>query len=89
MANAMCRLVWLINLLKDLGIEHSQPSLLFCGNQAALHRAANPVFHERTKDIEIDYYVVREKIQNGLLKILYVSSHHQLVEILTKALHPT
>ena len=62
MANATCELVWLVNLLKDLGIEFSQPNLLFCDNQAALQIATNPMFHERTKNIEIDCYVLREKI---------------------------
>ena len=79
----------MVNLLKDLGIEFNRPNLLVCDNQAVLHIAANPVFHERTKHIKIDCHVVREKIQNGFLKTLHVPSHNQLAEILTKALHPT
>ena len=74
MTNVTCELVWLLSLLPDFSIEHKQPTILYCDNEVALHIATNPVFHERTKHIEIDCHFFREKIQAGCLKTLHVSS---------------
>jgi hypothetical protein len=88
LASAACELQWLLYLLRDLHVTCRKPPVLFCDNQSALHIAANPVFHERTKHLDIDCHIVREKLQAGVLKLLPVNSKDQLADFFTKPLLP-
>ena len=86
MATIVSEFVWLKGLLKDFSISHDQLALLYCDSKAAIHITANPVYHERTKHIELDCYFVREKVQDGLVKTFHVSTKHQLENLLAKPL---
>ncbi|CAJ2658415.1 unnamed protein product [Trifolium pratense] len=88
LAQATCEAQWLMYLLQDFKIAHPSPVVIYCDNKSALHIAANPVFHERTKHIEMDCHVVRDKVQSGLIHLLSVPSKEQVADILTKSLHP-
>jgi hypothetical protein len=85
---ASCELQWLVYLLTDLNVKCVKPPVLYCDNQSALHIAANPVFHERTKHLEIDCHFVREKLQQGVFKLLPIHTKSQLADFFTKALPP-
>lgn len=84
MALTTCEITWLSSLLKDLGLHNLPPSVLNCDNQAALAIAANPVMHEKTKHIDIDYHYVRDQLQAGHIVTQHVPSQHQVADILTK-----
>ena len=86
MATTANELVWLRQLLHDFGILSSSPTLPLCDNQAAIHIASNPTFHERTKHIEIDCHFVRDKVTDGFLKLMLIRSQHQLADLFAKPL---
>ncbi|KAK3026605.1 hypothetical protein RJ639_041625 [Escallonia herrerae] len=86
MAVTTCELTWLKSFLLSLGVHHDRPMRLLCDNQAALHIALNPVFHERTKHIEIDCHYVREQLLAGNISTAHVRTAQQVANIFTKAL---
>ena len=86
MTSTCCELSWLRSLLTDLRVLHPKPALLSCDNTTTLHIAANPVFHERTKHIEMDCHFIRDKIQDGSIVTKHVASTNQLADVFTKPL---
>lgn len=82
----MAEISWLVHLLNDFGVCISHLILVYCDSQATLYIARNPVFHERTKHIEIDYHYVRDCVNVGLVSLHYVCSVDQLADVFTKSL---
>jgi hypothetical protein len=62
MAFVIAELYWLRMLLCDLRVPISSPPILWCDNLGAISLASNPVYHARTKHIEVDYHFIREKV---------------------------
>ncbi|MED6183697.1 hypothetical protein PIB30_117439 [Stylosanthes scabra] len=54
LANITCELQWILNLLSTLHVSCCRTPVIYCDNRSALHIAVNPVFHERTKHLEVE-----------------------------------
>jgi hypothetical protein len=85
-ANSTTEIMWVQILLNDLNINSPRTTKLWCDNLGAKYLSANPVFHARTKHIEVDYHFVRERVLQKLLEIDFVSSQDQVANNFTKSL---
>jgi hypothetical protein len=86
LANATTELIWVEALLCELGVKLKEKPCLWCDNLGATYLSVNPVFHARTKHIEIDFHFVRERVADNLLNIKFISSKDQVADGFTKAL---
>jgi hypothetical protein len=64
-ANATVEVMWIQTMLKELGVKHPHVASLWCDNLGATYLSVNPVFHVRTKHIEVDYHFVRERAEKN------------------------
>lgn len=86
MANALCEVTWIFNMLTEIKFKIPRPIVLYCDNNSAIHIAENPVLHERTKHIELDCHLIRDKVKEGFILPTYLASLQQPADLLTKAL---
>nr|XP_016482748.1 PREDICTED: uncharacterized mitochondrial protein AtMg00810-like [Nicotiana tabacum] len=85
-SKVVAELVWVVRLLFDFGNVVPVVVPVFCDNQAVIHIAKNPVFHERTKHIEVDCHFIRTKLGEGLIALHHVLTSSQLAYVFTKPL---
>ena len=67
--------MWIKHLLEELKLVAKMPMTMHCDNQAAIHIASNPLFHERTK------HITQEKVEDGLISIPYITTRVQIVDM--------
>ena len=78
--------VWVRNLLGEIGFPQSGPSKIFCDNRSAIHMANNDVIGPKSKHISIKFHYVKEAISNGDVTLEYVPSSDNVADFMTKPL---
>ena len=86
MSSASAEVVWLRHLLEQLGFSQSHPTTRHVNNTSSIQIDANPIFHERTKHIEVDCHYIREALNNNIIFLSYISIDLQVVDIFTKVM---
>ena len=84
--SAACQGIWLRNVLTQITGEDMGPVTLCIDNRSAIDLAKNPVFHGRSKHIDIRFHFIRECVERGEVVLKHVPSQEQRADVLTKAL---
>ena len=85
-AEATAQAIWLRFVLDDFGEMQPDATPLFCDNMSAISMVKNPVFHQKTRQINRRYHFIREALQEGVIDMRFCRSEEQLADIFTKAL---
>ena len=83
---ACSEIMWFHGLLLELGFPSTNPTPLHGDNTSDNQIAANPIFHERTKHIEVVCHYIREAFTQGDITLPHLSIDFQIVDVFTKAL---
>lgn len=89
MSDAAKEAIFFKRLLEEIGYSSGEAVILNVDNQGAEKLASNPVYHKRTKHIDIRYHHVREVVENGEIILKYCPTQDMIADILTKNLSKT
>ena len=83
---ACCEVVWLRKLFSELFEHVMDTTVIFCNNQSGIRLSENPVFHDRSKHIDIRYHFIRDMVQRGAVRLHYIGTNEEVAYILPKPL---
>ncbi|CAI7786609.1 unnamed protein product [Closterium sp. NIES-53] len=87
-AMAAQELCWLTYLLTDLGEQPHSPPVLYVDNKAMIALCQDHRRVHRTKHIAMRYFLSRELLHLGQLRLAYVATRANSADVFTKALPP-
>nr|GEZ97106.1 retrovirus-related Pol polyprotein from transposon TNT 1-94 [Tanacetum cinerariifolium] len=84
--SACCdQVLWMRTQLIDYGIYFDKIPMYY-DSKAAIAISCNPVQHSRTKHIDVRYHFIKEKVEKGIVELLFIETEYQLADLFTKAL---
>lgn len=85
-SKATTQATWLRFMLEDFGEIQTVATPLNCDNTSATAITKNPIFHKKTKHINLRYHYIKEALQQGVIDLIHCSTKEQVADIFTKAL---
>ncbi|GJW85534.1 putative ribonuclease H-like domain-containing protein, partial [Tanacetum coccineum] len=83
-ASCCAQVLWIQNQLLDYGFNFMNTKI-FIDNQSTICIVKNPVFHQRTKHIEIRHHFIRDANEKNLIQVLKIHTDDNVADLLTKA----
>ena len=78
--------VWLRQLLSNIGFKQTEPTKLYEDNQGAIGLSKNPKLNSRTNHIDIKFHYVREGVETSIVNVQYCPTENMTADIFTKGL---
>jgi len=72
--------------MECLGFQQKLPITMYEDNQACIALSKHHAYHRRTKHIALRWHFIREKVEEGIVKLVYISTKAQIADLLTKPL---
>jgi hypothetical protein len=79
------QVLWFRSFFKELNMPQPDMSTIYSDNQAAISITHHPEFHARTKHLDIALHFIRDHVEAGTVRVIYVESSENLVDFFTKA----
>ena len=71
-SQSACETIWMRKILVGLFGSHLDPTMIHCDNQSCIKLLINPVFHDRSKHIDIQYHHIRDCVQWKIMLLQYI-----------------
>nr|GEX70351.1 retrotransposon protein, putative, Ty1-copia subclass [Tanacetum cinerariifolium] len=85
LSGCCAQILWMRSQLTNYGLGFNK-ILMYCDNKSAITLCCNNVQHSRSKHIDIRYHLIKEQVENGVIKLYFVNTEYQLADLFTKAL---
>ena len=84
--SASYEVVFLLKLLPDLFNLQLDVTCIYCDNKSCVKLSKNPMFHDKSKHIDIKYHYIGDMVHRGAMQLQYVATYENIVDLLTKPL---
>ncbi|GJZ66018.1 putative ribonuclease H-like domain-containing protein [Tanacetum coccineum] len=83
-ANCYGQVLWIQNQILDYGFNFMNTKI-YIDNESTICVVKNPVFHSKTKHIDIRHHFIRDSYEKKLIQVIKIHTDHNVADLLTKA----